>query len=284
MNRKDPNFQDLTGALQVRYRELRESGVGAQVHHAAVVTSEEEAILWESKVIGDDSPLALQRTVFFYVGKAFCLRGGQEQRQLRKSQFVRSFDPDCYTYVEHGSKNISGVNTKQVNKVLPVYASPDARPRCLVYLLVKYFEKFPTDSRVSDLFYLRPKASFMDESVWYECSPVGVNKLKKYMECMCQEAGIADKKTNHSLRATGASALFNAGVPEKMIREVTGHRSNALQLYERPTLEQRQEASSVLVQGKRRFHDGKENSIPSSAPQAHLPVASRSGFYRFRCY
>ena len=99
------------------------------------------------------------------------------------------------------------------------------------------------------------------------------------MDCMCQEAGIADKKTNHSLRATGASALFNAGVPEKMIREVTGHRSNALQLYERPTLEQRQEASSVLVQGKRRFHEGKENSIPTSAPQAHLPVASRSGFF-----
>ena len=58
-----------------------------------------------------------------------------------------------------------------------MYASPDARPRCLVYLLDKYFEKFPTDSRVSDLFYLHPKASFTDESVWYECSPVGVNKL-----------------------------------------------------------------------------------------------------------
>ena len=27
MNRKDQNFQDLTGALQVRYRELRERAV-----------------------------------------------------------------------------------------------------------------------------------------------------------------------------------------------------------------------------------------------------------------
>ena len=30
MNRKDPTFKELNGALQVRYRELREGGVGAQ--------------------------------------------------------------------------------------------------------------------------------------------------------------------------------------------------------------------------------------------------------------
>ena len=51
---------------------------------------------------------------------------------------------------------------------------------------------------------------------------------------MCFEADIHEKKTNHSLRATGASALFNAGVPDKLIRDVTSHWSNALQLYERP--------------------------------------------------
>ena len=66
---------------------------------------------------------------------------------------------------------------------------------------------------------------------------------------MCHEAGISEKKTNHSLRATGATALFNAGVPEKLIKDVTGHRSNALHLYERPSLQQRQEVSKVLVQG-----------------------------------
>ena len=45
------------------------------------------------------------------------------------------------------------------------------------------------------------------------------------MENMCKEAGIQEKKTNHTLRAIGATALFNAGVPEKLIRDVTGHRS-----------------------------------------------------------
>ncbi len=106
--------------------------------HAPVVVPDEEDRLWQSKFIGDHNPLALQRAVFFYVGKTFCLRGGQEQRDLKPSQFVRSYNPDCYTYVKNGSKNHSGIN-----KVVPVYASVTYRPRCLVYLLDTYFQKFP---------------------------------------------------------------------------------------------------------------------------------------------
>ena len=233
MNRKDPNFRELTGALQVRFRELREEGIGAQVNHAPVVTPEEEEMLWGSKVIGDHTPLTLQRAVFVYVGKAFWFRGGEEQRKLKRSQFHRSLDPDCYKYIENGSKNITGVNPTENNKIVPVYAQPDAQPRCLVYLLDKYFDKFPADTCGLDVFYLHPKVSVTNKNVWYDCAPVGAHKLKIFLECMCKEAGISQKKTNHSLRATGASALFNAGVPEKLIRGVTGHRSKALQLHER---------------------------------------------------
>ena len=41
--------------------------------------------------------------------------------------------------------------------------------------------------------------------------------------------------------------MFNASIPEKMIREVTGHRSSALHLYERPTLKQQKDVTSVLM-------------------------------------
>ena len=117
-------------------------------------------------------------------------------------------------------------------------------------------------------------ASVTNPNVWYDCAPVGAHKLKTFLECMCKEAGISQKKTNHSLRATGASALFNAGVPEKLIGGVTGHRSKALQLYERPTTQQLQETSAVLVQGKKQFCPGKEN-MPTVATPA-LPTAATS--------
>ena len=42
---------------------------------------------------------------------------------------------------------------------------------------------------------------------------------------MCSDAGIEGKKTNHSLRVNGASTLFEAGVPERVIQQRTGHRS-----------------------------------------------------------
>ena len=59
------------------------------------------------------------------------------------------------------------------------------------------------------------------------------------MKIMCREAGIGNKKSNHSLFATGATALFSAGVPGKLLRDVSGHTSKALQLYERPSQTQR---------------------------------------------
>ena len=81
-----------------------------------------------------------------------------------------------------------------------------------------------------DVFCLRPVSNTpLDPSAyWYEAAPVGKEKLRKFLSCMCDEDGINSKKTNHSLRATGTTAMFNANVPEKIIREVTGHTSNAL--------------------------------------------------------
>ncbi len=57
---------------------------------------------------------------------------------------------------------------------------------------------------------------------------------------MCLIAGIKGKKTNHSLRATGATEFYSADVPDKKIKERTGHRSfKCLRMYER-TIEKQQ--------------------------------------------
>lgn len=57
--------------------------------------------------------------------------------------------------------------------------------------------------------------------------------------------GWHSEESNHSLCATGATSLFNAGVSENLIHDVTGHRSNALQLYEHPSVIQQQSVSRV---------------------------------------
>ena len=71
--------------------------------------------------------------------------------------------------------------------------------------------------------------------------------MQSKLKTMCTRAGIEGNKTNHSLRATGASELFHANVPEKMIQERTGHRSLvALRTYERTAHDQHQAVSSIL--------------------------------------
>ena len=235
MDRQNAAFAELQGTCDRLSRELRQAGIGAAVKHAAVISATEEEQLWSSGAIGIYSPKALVRCVFYYVGKAFCIRGGQEQRDLKPSQFLREYNPDRYTYEENGSKNHTGHFSSSGNHNKDyLYAQTDnPPPKCLVYLLDFYFSKFPKPPNTLDFFYLKPlqQAPKNAEAAWFQATPIGRNTLAKFVQMMCDEAGIEEKKSNHSLRASGATAMFAANVPEKMIKEVTGHKSSkALEL------------------------------------------------------
>ena len=58
------------------------------------------------------------------------------------------------------------------------------------------------------------------------------------VKTMMSEAGVEGYYTNHSLRATAVSRLFQNDVDDKLIKGVSGHRSHALQDYKRETKEQ----------------------------------------------
>ena len=124
------------------FHDLRQDDIGANPKKTPSISKEEENLLWETGALGCNTPKSLQRSVFFCVGKNFCLRRGEEQHQLKPSQFIRKKDPDHFVYVEAGSKNWSGglreINTD--NKVVPCNASPSAGERCLVYLLDMYLK------------------------------------------------------------------------------------------------------------------------------------------------
>ncbi|KXJ08400.1 hypothetical protein AC249_AIPGENE15541 [Exaiptasia diaphana] len=73
---------------------------------------------------------------------------------------------------------------------------------------------------------------------WFTANPVGHNPLGNTVGRLCQKAGIEGHFTNHSLQATSATRGLEAGVPEKLIMEVTGHRDpRSLQRYQRPSVE-----------------------------------------------
>ena len=133
------------------------------------------------------------------------------------SQIVRQGDPPRYVYTENGSKNRSGgfKQMRVANKVVPVFPCPGAGVRCHFAVLETYISKLPPVAFQKDWFYMKPLRHDVPSKPWYAAQPCGENKLAGMVKSMFAMIGVSGK-TNHSLRATGASMMFQAGVPEKM--------------------------------------------------------------------
>ena len=75
-----------------------------------------------------------------------------------------------------------------------------------------------------------------------------MNKLKNTVKEICTEGGLEGKFMNHSLRATCASRMYEQDIPEQMIKEVTGHKSDCVRIYKR-TNDNLREVASKMVSG-----------------------------------
>ena len=89
--------------------------------------------------------------------------------------------------------------------------------------------------------------------------PVGHNTLAKTVSRLCKDGGIPGYKTNHSLRVTTATRLFQSGIEEQLIMDHTGHRSiDGVRKYKRISTEQKLTTSAVLNSAT----NGEEISAP----------------------
>ena len=227
-------FPKLHNALDRHLRMLRAYGIGVERRTADVITPEMEQKLWSLGILGICTPESLLNAVFFYNGKSFALRGVKEQVELRFEQLVRMENPDRYTYYEYGSKNHSGgVGDKSYGKVVTVVDTVSASQISHVRILDEYFQPLPFTPTGS-----RP---------WYWSTPLGKNKLAQMVKQMFRRANIQGNFTNHSLRATCATQLFGAGIPEALVQKQTGHKSvESLRLYERVTEHQKRVVSNII--------------------------------------
>ena len=155
LDKSDVRFQELHKTLDTVCSELHTRGVGAKTNSAAVISLEDEDLLWSQGLLGYDSPLVLFHTVFFYIGLFFCLRGGQEQRNLSWQNFRRvPEDPKAYTsgtyyeYYEFASKNNQHRfrDVHSTNKCVKAYANCGSN-KCLVKIIDFLKTKIPNDPK-----------------------------------------------------------------------------------------------------------------------------------------
>ena len=275
-NHDNPDFKLLFNNCDSLSRELREEGHGSESKATEPITKEDEEKLWPTGVLSLFTPQGLLNAVFFLNGKNFALRGGAEHWCLKLAQISRNVSPEGkvrYTYTENCSKNrAGGFNQLSVpNKVVHQYQDVDAGEHCHVHVLDKYLQKLPPNAYDLDIFYLRPVAKKpVNDSPWYISVAVGKNPLSKMLKTMCEEAGVTGHKTNHSLRAYAATELFNAGIPEKVIQDRTGHRPlDGLREYETISEQQTEAACKVLAV---RGGDSEQKAMTQANGASNVPA------------
>ena len=165
-------------------------------------------------------------------GKNFHLRGYQEHA----TQIRHFTNPDRYVYYKYGSKNHpGGIADPTEGKFVPIMAMNTSR--CHGTILNFYF---------SNSVYMKPMP-FTPTGIklWFWDENFPKTKLSTLLKTMMKEANISGNFTNHSLRVTGTTMLFDSGA---IIQKHTGHRSlSALQMYERVTPQQQAMASNILA-------------------------------------
>jgi hypothetical protein len=162
---------------------------------------------------------------------------------MEQFSVVDRYGKRCLLYKEMVSKNNpGGLKSVCVVRKQVLHYENAAHPEH-----IKLFEQFlAVRPKSVSRFYLQPSKN-PTNSVWYTSRPLGKNSLSKFLAQICADAGIEGKKTNHSLRATCATRLYQAGVEEQQIMERTGHRSVAgVRAYKRTSDIQIANCSAVL--------------------------------------
>ena len=118
----------------------------------------------------------------------------------------------------------------------------------MVTILDLYLKKLPQAAFDQDIFYCRPLDQYESRGLWYSQQPRGKHYLGNLVKSMFTKSGAGSEYSNHSLRASGASELFQAEVPERVIQGITGHRSiKALRQYEKVSDVQKKAACNILT-------------------------------------
>lgn len=254
---KDPELNNFRRTLDSEMKRLQSSGLGSIHRQAEPISEEEENILWEKGLLGDKNPQTLLDTMVFMNGLYFALRSGNEHRQLRHNPsqiqlFEKPGERAYLRYTEDISKNHpGGLKARKIKpKIVDHHANLENPDRCYV-LLYKLYNGLCPSNRPMDAFYLKPLKK-PKEGCWYSSAALGHNTLQNTVGRLCKKAGFKGLRTNHSLRATTATRLYQHGVDEQLVMEMTGHRSvDGVRSYKRTSSEQREELSNILSRNKR---------------------------------
>lgn len=138
-------FVKMRNMLDNCMKQLSKTGNICECSQAQPIPVEEEEKLWQSGLLGEDTPEQLFNTMLYLIRLHFALCACDEHKNLRcgaYSQFNIRVDDQgqkFLEYTEHQSKNYQGglKNLHQKPKVVKAYENIDNPEHCIVYLFQK---------------------------------------------------------------------------------------------------------------------------------------------------
>lgn len=262
----EPRFKQIKNTLDRKMREMSAIGNNLSSTKANVVTYEKENMLWSAGIFGLETPQKLLATVIYSMGLNFALRSSEHVALTTNNFEIGQINgKKVLTYREFISKNHNGGLKDVGKKVKEVVAFSNDKDDCRdpVKIYQMYLSHRPQNC--TERLYLKPLKNICSQ-VWYTRQPLGVtsigNIIKQCLKYSEQEGDLSQKFTPHSLRATAATRLYERGVEEQQICEITGHCSTSVRDYKRTNAAQKQ-LSSYIVQG-----------ISTSSSCSYLPKKS----------
>ena len=119
---------------------------------------------------------------------------------------------------------------------------------------------------------MNPKA----DECWYDARAVGHNILAGTVRRLCKEAGLDGYFTNHSLKATTATRLFEAGVDKQLIILRTGHLTTSGVRSHKCVGEKQKSINSHMLNGSKTFKKDTDYQEHSKHCTLHLEGAEAS--------
>ena len=251
------DFSDLKIVLDNVMQERTEANIGVVTKQAEVITYDFEERLWSQGILGEDTPTKLRNTVLFLLGINLLLRAVDEHYNLRRdmpykdsqlSVRYNEFGEKCILYQEDTVTKTHDGGLSDMNrdrKEVWIFPNKNNVVRCPVRLILKYISLCPPNYQKKENFYLQSLQK-PTPKLWYGEQVVGSHTLSKVIKTLMSDAEIEGYFTNHSARHTGGTRLFQAGVERKLVKEMTGHTSDAVDKYQKTSHEQIKMMSEVL--------------------------------------
>ena len=226
-------FSKCREVLAARRKQLTKNGLGNRKNAARALDEDEVERLFTSNYFGSQSPVALQRTVWWFITQHFGHRARDEGRQLQFGDInVENVNGSEYLVwlTERSTKTRNGERPLGHKRPFNPKAFATGDNRCPVFFFKEFVSHRPKNMCREDsplFLQVRYQIDPIVVKEWYLSKPLGKNSIGEFLgkaRSILNNNRSTGKISNHSARKTTITNLMNNNINPLHIQQISGHK------------------------------------------------------------